>query len=145
MTGVLHRRVLIKSLSTAVYYTQSHDHEAHCGNNKPQDSYCCFGCQSHREDLSKKKMIKTKLILIFYYENKCHSKIPNLHGSTRQIFNLQDNKFSFISAKGNENGKKLCLLCLSQKFKCASRIQIFIVSNTFICWSSCCHMVFVMT
>lgn len=27
MTGVLHRRVLIKSLSTAVYYTQSHDHD----------------------------------------------------------------------------------------------------------------------
>ena len=43
MTKVLHRRLLIKSLSTAVSYTQSHDHEAQCGNNKPQDSHCCFG------------------------------------------------------------------------------------------------------
>lgn len=42
-TEVLHRRPLIKSLSTAVSYTQSHDHEAQCGNNKPQDPYSCCG------------------------------------------------------------------------------------------------------
>lgn len=39
MTEVLHRQLLIKSLSSAVSYTQSHDHEAQCGNNKPQDPY----------------------------------------------------------------------------------------------------------
>lgn len=54
MIEVLHRQLLIKSLSTAVYYTQSHDHEAHCGNTKPQDSYCSFGHQSRREDLMKR-------------------------------------------------------------------------------------------
>ena len=31
MTKVLHRRLLIKSLSTAVCYTQTNDHEAPCG------------------------------------------------------------------------------------------------------------------
>lgn len=39
MTEVLHRQLLIKSLSTTVSYTQSRDHEVQCGNNKPQVSY----------------------------------------------------------------------------------------------------------
>lgn len=43
MTEVLHRPWLIKSLSSAVSYTQSHDLDAQCRNNKPQDpSYCIW-------------------------------------------------------------------------------------------------------
>lgn len=38
-----HRPLPIKSLSTAVSYAQSHDHEAQYGNNKPQSPYSHFG------------------------------------------------------------------------------------------------------
>lgn len=75
---------LIKSLSTAVYYSRSHDHEAHCGNYciNPQDCYCSFGDQSHKEELKMTERIRRHLGLTVPHKGelclkkRCKSQSP---------------------------------------------------------------------